>query len=100
MYIQKTSKVHHREKKIAQLCADAQRKFFAEHLVWWVPAFATGLRLKAEHGFYTALAKTLSALIAFDRFHFGIDAPLDPANPSLIERPEEQSGCAACPLSV
>jgi len=65
-----------------------------------VPAFATGLGRKAEHGFYAALAHTLSALIALDRFHFGVDAPLSPANPSLIERPEEQSGCAACPLSV
>jgi TorA maturation chaperone TorD len=78
------------------VCADAECKFFAEHLAWWVPSFAAGLRRKAECGFYVDLADALAALVSAERSYLDIPGPDGPAVPSLIERPEEQSGCAGC----
>lgn len=86
--------------ELAGLCADAGRKFFAEHLVWWVPAFATGLRRKAQGGYYHDLARALAALITWDRMHYGLESPSRVAEPSLIEPSDEQSGCASCPINV
>jgi TorA maturation chaperone TorD len=83
-----------------QVCLDAQRSFFADHLVWWVPAFTMGLRRKAGTGLYAALAQLLAAFVTDERRRFGIAAPQSGAQPTLIERPEEQSPCAACPLQI
>jgi len=38
------------------LCDRAQRDFFRDHLAWWVPAFATGLRHKSQGAYLRALA--------------------------------------------
>jgi TorA maturation chaperone TorD len=82
----------------ARVCAEAQRTFFRDHLAWWLPAFSTGLRRKAGGGFYTAVGHVLAALIAAERRYLGVDTAPVPARPDLIERPEEQTGCAACPV--
>lgn len=83
-----------------QVCLDAQRRFFADHLLWWVPAFTMGLRRKAGTGLYAALAQLLAAFVADERRRFGLAAPDKGAQPALIERPEEQAQCAACPLQI
>jgi TorA maturation chaperone TorD len=80
----------------ANICHDAASKFFRDHLAWWVPAFATGLRRKAGDGLYAALASVLASLIPLERRRFGLDLAPTPVTPVLIERPEGQSGCAAC----
>ena len=82
----------------ADICDEALRDFVRDHLSWWVPAFAAGLRRKADHGLYHALARVLAALIPAERQLLGIAPPFQAAQPALIEQPEEQSGCAACPL--
>jgi TorA maturation chaperone TorD len=84
----------------AKICEEAAHKFFCDHLAWWVPAFASGLRRKAAGGFYGAVANILAALISAERAWLGIAAATRPAQPELIERPEEQAGCAACPLTM
>lgn len=81
----------------AEICDQAQRDFFRDHLAWWVPTFAAGLRRKAS-GYHDALAAALAAWIPDECRRLRIDAVLRPAGPELIEQPEEQSGCAACPL--
>jgi TorA maturation chaperone TorD len=80
----------------ARVCDEAQRNFFREHLAWWVPAFATGLRRKAGHGFYAAAGQVLAALVPAERSRLGVDTPPVPVQPARIERPEEQAGCAGC----
>jgi TorA maturation chaperone TorD len=80
----------------AEVCADAIAKFFREHLAWWIPAFATGLRRKAGTGFYALVGKVLAALLPLERARLEIPAPRFPLQPDLIEQPEEQPSCAGC----
>jgi TorA maturation chaperone TorD len=82
----------------ADICDRAQRDFFCDHLAWWVPTFAAGLRRKAGGGYHDALAGALAAWIPDECRRLGIDAVLRPGRPEPIEEPEEQSGCGACPL--
>jgi TorA maturation chaperone TorD len=81
----------------AEICELARRAFFRDHLAWWVPSFAAGLRRKAGSGCYLALADALSQWIPSECRRQGIPSVLRPARPHLIERPEFQSGCAGCP---
>jgi TorA maturation chaperone TorD len=82
----------------AHVCDQAQSDFFRDHLAWWVPTFAAGLRRKAEGGYHDALAAALAAWVPDECRRLGIESVLRPAGPELIEQPDEQSGCAACPL--
>jgi TorA maturation chaperone TorD len=80
----------------AAVCSEAQKTFCGDHLAWWVPSFAMGLRRKAGEGFFAALGNVLAAFVAAERVGFGLPAPRLPLQPALIERPEEQSGCLSC----
>jgi TorA maturation chaperone TorD len=84
----------------AKICEDAARNFFRDHLAWWIPAFASGLRRKAASGFYSTVANVLAAIVPAERGWLGISPATRPAQPELIEQPEEQTGCAACPLAM
>ena len=84
----------------ASVCDDAQRNFFRDHLAWWLPAFAMGLRRRAGHGLYAELARVLAALVPVEGRRLEVVVPKRIAQPELIEQPEEQSGCAACPLRI
>ena len=77
----------------AQLCDDAERLFFRDHVAWWVPSFATGLRRKAGGGFYACVAQALAAFLPAERAYWGVAASRVPLAVTLIERPEEQPGC-------
>jgi TorA maturation chaperone TorD len=80
----------------ARICAEAQRKFFRDHLAWWLPFFTTGLRHKADRAFYAEVGRALAAFLPLERSRLDVAAPRMPLQPSLIERPEEQGGCAGC----
>lgn len=87
-------------------CRDAQRRFFAEHLAWWVPAFARALRLKAEGStndapveaatrtFHGCLARNLAAMIAVERALLRVPPPEE----LVASRPTEEGAhdCSAC----
>lgn len=75
------------------ICRDAQRKFLAEHLVWWVPTFARLLSLQDPGGFYDAVSRFLAALITAERALARIPAPSVRVAPTTVERPEECAGC-------
>lgn len=75
------------------VCRDAQRKFLAEHLVWWVPTFARLLSRQDPDGFYNATSRFLAALVTAERSLAGIPAPQGQVTPSTIESPDECSGC-------
>jgi TorA maturation chaperone TorD len=83
-----------------EVCRAAQKRFLAEHLGWWGPAFATLLARRARDGFYRAAARFLSALIPAERALLDV-APLTPAGkPSKIEPPEDCEGCSLGELSA
>ena len=84
----------------ASVCESALGDFFRDHLAWWLPAFSAGLRRKADRGYLHALAGVLTALIPAECRRLDISAVLRPVRPEAIEEPEEQSGCAACPLHL
>jgi TorA maturation chaperone TorD len=75
------------------VCRDAQRKFLAEHLIWWVPTFARLLSLQDRGGYYNAVSQFLAALMTAERALTGISPPSGHVAPSAVERPEECSGC-------
>lgn len=75
------------------VCRDAQRKFLAEHLIWWVPTFARLLSRQDPGGFYDAVSQFLAALMTAERALAGISATLGQVGPSTVERPEECAGC-------
>lgn len=75
------------------ICRDAQRKFLAEHLVWWAPTFARLLSMQDPGGFYDTASQFLAALMTAERALAGIPAPQGQVAPSTVERPEECSGC-------
>jgi TorA maturation chaperone TorD len=79
------------------ICDDAARRFFRDHLAWWVPSFASGLRRRADGTLYAEVAATLAAFIAAERARLGIPAPQSPVRPRGIALPvEEPEGCASC----
>lgn len=81
-----------------EICTHAQQAFVRDHLCWWVPAFAAGLRRKATSGYLHELAGVLAALIPWERRFLDVAAPFQaPPSPAFVERPEEQSGCEGCP---
>jgi TorA maturation chaperone TorD len=81
------------------VCERAEELFFRDHLAWWAPSFAGALRHKAGTGLYAAVGSVLAAWLPLERRRFGVDAPRLPLEATLIERPEEQGGCAACPAA-
>ncbi len=84
----------------SEVCGQAERAFFADHLAWWVPAFARGLRRKAEDGLFEAVGQLLGAFIAVERGLLAVPAPRLPVQAALIERPEEQAGCTGCTIGL
>jgi TorA maturation chaperone TorD len=80
----------------AQLCDDAQRLFFCDHLAWWTPSFVMGLRRKGSSGYYACVARVLAAFLPVERAYWGVVPSPVPLPVTLIEPPEEQPGCMAC----
>jgi TorA maturation chaperone TorD len=94
----------------ARICHDAQKKFFTEHLGWWLPAFAMALRHKAgdkseppcaPENFHTALGSVLAAFTAVERMILDIEPPkeLAPRNPLPTETADFDEGCSGCELA-
>jgi TorA maturation chaperone TorD len=78
------------------VCTEAEAAFFRDHLAWWVPSFATGLRRKGAGGLYARVGQVLAAFLPVERERFRVAAPRMPLQAALIEQPEEQAGCASC----
>lgn len=76
------------------ICQNAQRKFLAEHLAWWTPAFARLLVRQCPGGFYAAAAEFLAALIPAERHLLNVPVPqMAEVKPFAIDRPEQCEGC-------
>jgi TorA maturation chaperone TorD len=66
-----------------EICRDARRKFFQEHVGWWLPLFASGIGRMAPAGYYQHLARFTAALSAAER----LSLKLPPFSPPTIARP-------------
>jgi TorA maturation chaperone TorD len=91
--------------KIAS-CREAQKRFFADHLAWWVPAFALALRRRADRipgvdritsppqSIYGAIAQALASFISMERALLGIAPPTDLMMPQ--ETADSDPACDEC----
>lgn len=80
----------------AEICREAREKFFAEHVGWWLPAFARVLSHVASPGYYQELASFVSGLSALERVSLG----LPPFSAGVIPKPSGenlQAACSSCP---
>jgi TorA maturation chaperone TorD len=81
----------------AGVCGDAARRFFRDHVAWWVPSFAAGLHRRAGTGVYAALGRALAAFVPAERGRLNVSAPQAPVRVAPVERPEDdEAGCAGC----
>ncbi len=82
-----------------QICRDTQKKFFEDHIAWWVPAFCYALRRKADglenkrelnskpKSLYGALGYALAAFVPAERAFLNIEPPTELVSP----QPEDDS---------
>jgi TorA maturation chaperone TorD len=75
------------------ICRQAQKRFFAEHLAWWVPTFARLLEHEDANGSYVKVAALLAAFIPAERAILGVEARQEPMAPSGVEAPDACEGC-------
>ena len=95
----------------AALCRETQKKFLAEHLAWWAPAFAFALTRRAERignwqemtnpakSFYGAVGRVLSAFIAIERRVLHVPAPKKLVGPQQTDE-SDPAGCEGCSAAV
>lgn len=76
----------------AEICRDARRKFFQEHVGWWLPGFARLLARVAPTGYYQELARFLSCLSALER----VSLALPPFSARAIPKPSGEDPHTAC----
>ncbi|MEK7483194.1 MAG: molecular chaperone TorD family protein [Planctomycetota bacterium] len=96
------------------ICKEAQKKFFQEHLVWWVPAFASALHRKAEgitndsnkeyitsRSYYGQLSILLASFIPLERNFLQVAPPTELITPNMQIQEESSSpeNCEECPLA-
>jgi TorA maturation chaperone TorD len=87
----------------AAVCREAQKKFFQDHIAWWVPAFGQLLRRAAVDGLYSALALALGPFIAGERAVLDVPPAAGLAEPRPETQSPEDSPCcevAACPIRL
>ena len=82
-----------------EVCSEAQRTFFRDHLVWWLPAF--GVRLMSEAtGFYKLLGQIIRTFIPAERAILGLPPMTDYRN-EMTGRSMRvlfpSSMCSVCP---
>lgn len=80
-----------------EICRSARKKFFAEHVGWWMPAFARLLTKTAESNFYRSLAALASSLLPVERASLELPPFTGRVVPNVASEPAgpECSGCPA-----
>ena len=76
----------------AEVCRDARRKFFQEHVGWWLPAFARVLSRAARSGYYHQLALLTAGVSTLER----ASLELPPFGARLIPKPSSVEAEATC----
>lgn len=78
----------------AEICREARRTFFEEHVGWWLPAFARLLAQNAPTKSYQELAVLTAALSAAERVSLGLPPFQVPCAPKPAA--ELPAGCSGC----
>ena len=81
------------EEKVC-VCQDAQRKFFQEHIGWWLPAFGMLLEKNAADTFYGSVGRFLRAFVPAERAFFELPPFREVPNANVVETTTDDS-CAA-----
>jgi len=84
---------------LVEVCRQAQRRFFAEHLGWWLPAFGGRLEARTASRFYKGLARFVRGFVAAERAALG----LPPFTELPITHPdayESEGSCLECGLGA
>jgi len=84
--------LHERNQEGAEICREARRKFFQEHVGWWLPAFTRLLSHAAPSGFYGQLATLTAGLCAVER----ASLELPPFGKRIIPKPSSVEAEALC----
>jgi TorA maturation chaperone TorD len=79
----------------AEISRDARRKFFREHVGWWLPAFARVLSRAAPPGYYRELACFVSSLATSERVSLGLP-PFSARVLPKLSAEEPQAACFTC----
>lgn len=79
----------------AEICRDAQKKFLADHLARWAPAFAELLKRNCEGGLYDELGQALSCFIHCESAAFGVTG-CQPAELSREPKLDQEPSCCGC----
>lgn len=79
----------------AEICREARRKFFEEHVGWWLPAFSRLLSRLAPGKFYSELAVLTASLSAAERVCLGLP-PLQIRCIPKSALAEPAAGCLGC----
>lgn len=89
----------------AAVCRDAQRRFVADHVAWWMPAFALALRRRADGiadesglaaapgSYLGALGVLLAAFVAAERAILDLPPPTELVAPGA----DDPGPCDGCP---
>jgi TorA maturation chaperone TorD len=98
-------------KERAEICRDAQRKFFSQHLAWWAPAFAFALVRRSEgatnvaemaeppNTFYGAAARVLAAFVAVERVTLDVPPPTELVGARATDETDPAS-CEGCGIAA
>jgi TorA maturation chaperone TorD len=82
----------------AQICRAAREKFFAEHVGWWLPAFASLLGRAAESAFYRSGAALVASLTAIERTNLNVAPFTRRVAPNPADE-QVEAACLECPAS-
>lgn len=80
----------------AEICRSARKKFFQEHVGWWMPAFTRRLAKTAGSNFYRSLAALTSSLLPMERASLEIPPFTGRVVPNVASEPPglECLGCS------
>lgn len=79
-----------------EICRDAQRRFFVDHLGWWLPAFGVQLEARAESfPFYASLGRLARGWAAAERAVLGV-APFTELPVATVDAYEPEGAGFTC----
>ncbi len=77
------------------VCRQAQRRFFIDHLGWWLPSFGVQLEARTDASFYRTLAAFARAFVAAERAVMEI-APFTELPSPQVSGAEPEGACFSC----
>jgi TorA maturation chaperone TorD len=83
----------------ADVAHEAYVVFLADHLLRWIPRFATRVCAAESPAFYVAAANALTVMLSTEAARLGLSDAL-PGSPALPATPQpDEMGCGGCPTA-